>query len=158
MKWFSLLTLAALLMATSPVRADDSPASRTEAMQLAKQLTTVGAATYDSHDAAAMAAFYTVHAKVKLVGKDEKGYKVTHYNGRAQIEKLYAGLFKHDQPTHAKNNVEYARFMAPDLLMITGTFQPDAGAIKVSFIQMRVKRNDQWLMNNLTLFVLPEER
>ena len=116
MRWFSLLTLAALFMATSPVRADDSPASRKEAMQLARKLTTVGAATYDSHDAAAMAAFYTAHARVKMVGKGEEGYKVTLYNGRAEIEKLYAGLFKNDQPTHAKNTVEYARFIAPDML------------------------------------------
>src|SRR5262245_22863587 len=127
---FSLLTLAALFMATLPVRADDSPASRNEAMQLANRLTTVGAATYDSHDAAAMAALYTADARVKLVGKGDSGYTVTHYNGRAEIEKLYAGLFKNDRPTHARNTVEYARFVAPDLLLITGTFEPDLGSIR----------------------------
>jgi hypothetical protein len=142
-------------MATSPVRAEDSPASRNEAMQLATKLTAVGAATYDSHDAAAMAAYYTAHARVKMVSKDEEGYKVTLYNGRAEIEKLYAGLFKNDHPTHAKNTVEYARFIAPDMLLITGTFEPDAGSIKVPFVQMRVNHNGQWLMNDLTIFVLP---
>jgi hypothetical protein len=155
MRWYSLLTLAALLMASSPVWADDSPASRNEAMQLARKLLTVGAATYDSHDAAAMAAFYTDHARVKMVGKGEAGYKVTLYNGRTEIEKLYAGLFKSDKPTHARNTVEYARFIAPDLLMITGTFEPDIGSIQVPFVQMRVNHKGQWLMSDLTIFMVP---
>lgn len=158
MRWFSLLTLACLFMATSPARADDSPASPREAMQLAKTLTTVGAATYDSHDAAAMAALYTADARIKMVGKGEEGYKVTLYNGRTEIEKLYAGLFKNDRPTHARNTVEYARFVAPDLLLITGTFEPDLGPIKVPFVQTRVHHKGQWLMNNLTIFVLPGSR
>jgi hypothetical protein len=158
MRYFSPLTLVALLMATSPVRADESPAARREAMQLARKLTTAGAATYDSHDAAAMAALYTTNATVKMVGKGEEGYKVTLYNGRAEIEKLYASLFKNDQPTRAKNTVEYARFIAPDMLLITGRFEPDAGSIKVPFVQVRVNHHGQWLMNDLTIFVLPAEK
>jgi hypothetical protein len=158
MRWFPLFALAALLLAASPVRADDSPASRHEAMQLARKLTTLGAATYDSHDAAAMAAFYTEHARIKMVTRGPEGYKVTRTSGRAEIEKLYAGLFKNDRPTHARNTVEYARFLAPDLLMITGTFEPDLGALKVPFVQMRVHHKGHWLMNDLTIFVLPASR
>jgi ketosteroid isomerase-like protein len=154
-RFTTLLTLAALVTAASPVRADDSPASRREAMNLARQLTTIGAATYNSHDAAAMAAFYTPDATVKMVGKDDGGTKVTLYSGRTEIEKLYAGLFKSDQPTHARNTVEYARFVAPDMLLITGTFEPDLGSIKVPFVQMRVHQNGHWLMSELTVFVLP---
>jgi hypothetical protein len=112
----------------------------------------------EGRDAAVMAAFYTAHARVKMVGKGEQGYKVTLYNGRAEIEKLYAGLFKDAQPTHATNTVEYARFIAPDMLPITGTFEPQEGSIKVPFVQMRVNHNGQWLMNNLTIFVLPGNR
>src|SRR5262249_604868 len=62
------------------------------------------------------------------------------------------------RPTHARNTVEYAHFIAPDMLLITGTFEPDVGAIKVPFVQMRVNHNGQWLMNDLTIFILPAEK
>ena len=42
--------------------------------------------------------------------------------------------------------------------MITGTFEPDVGSIKVPFVQMRVNHHGQWLMNDLTIFVLPAEK
>ena len=46
-------------------------------------------------------------------------------DGREEIEKLYADLFKNPDTIQSKNTVEYAKLLAPDILVIAGTFEPN---------------------------------
>jgi hypothetical protein len=64
-------------------------------------------------------------------------------------------LFKDDsRRTTSRNTVEDAALLNGDLLVIRGTFQPDVNEpLRVAFVQVRVKRGDKWLIQNLQLFV-----
>jgi uncharacterized protein (TIGR02246 family) len=129
-----------------------------EAMKLAGKLTEDGAATFSKADAKAMATYYTEDAVVFLQGKNDAGYSVKEYDGRAGIERLYADFFKGPATIKAKNTVDYAKFLAPDLLVIAGTFEPDqlaAKPLKLPFYQVRVKQGDKWLIHSVRIFVLP---
>jgi ketosteroid isomerase-like protein len=143
-----------------PAQAQDQPAD--EAMNLARKITEEGAATFSKADAKAMAAYYTENAIVFVQSKNDEGHSVKEYDGKAEIERLYADLFKNGHGTlRAKNTVEYARLLAPDLLVIAGMFEPDQLAVKpmkVPFYQVRVKQGDKWLIHSLRLFVLPQKK
>jgi uncharacterized protein (TIGR02246 family) len=131
-----------------------------EAMKLARKLTEEGAATFSKADAKAMAAYYTEDAIVFLQGKGDEGDSVKEYDGRAEIERLYADFFKEPGTIRSTSTVEYAKLLAPDLLVIAGTFEPNqlaAKPMKVPFYQVRVKKGDQWLIHSLRIFVLPEK-
>jgi ketosteroid isomerase-like protein len=131
-----------------------------EAMKLARKLTEDGAAKFSKADAKAMAADYTEDAIVFLQGKNDAGYSVKEYDGRAEIERLYADFFKEPATIKAKNTVDYAKFLAPDLLVIAGTFEPNqlaAKPMKLPFYQVRVKQGDQWPIHSVRIFVLPEK-
>ena len=131
-----------------------------EAMKLATKMTEEGAATFSKADAKAMAAYYTEDAIVFLQSKSDDGHSVKEYDGKAEIERLYADLFKEPKTIRAKNTVEYARLLAPDLLVIAGTFEPNqlaAKPMKVPFYQVRVKQGEKWLIHSLRVFVLPEK-
>ena len=129
-----------------------------EAKALAVKLTEQGAATFDTFNAKAMADSYLDDAEIALTTREEGGFKVQTYKGKAEIEKGYADLFKNPETVKSKNTVEYAKFLAPDVLVIAGTFdlntlKPDSP--KVPFYQVRVKRGDKWLMSNLRIFFVP---
>ena len=129
-------------------------------MKLARKLTEEGAATFSKADAKAMAAYYTEDAIVFLQSKGDDGYSVKEYDGRAEIERFYADFFKEPGTIQAKNTVDYARLLAPDLLVIAGTFEPNqlaAKPMKVPFYQVRVKQGDKWLIHSVRIFVLPEK-
>jgi ketosteroid isomerase-like protein len=131
-----------------------------EAVQLAKKLTEEGAATFNKANAKAMAAYYTDDAKVFLQSKNDSGISVKEYNGREEIEELYADLFKNPGTIQSKNTVEYAKLLAPDILVIAGTFEPntqDAKSLKVPFYQVRIKQGDKWLMSSVRVFVVGEK-
>ncbi len=131
-----------------------------EAMQLAKKLTEEGATTFNTANAKAMAAYYTDDAKVFLQSKDDNGTSVKEYNGREEIEKFYGDLFKDARTIQSKNTVEYAKLLAPDILVIAGTFEPntlDPKPLKVPFYQVRIKQGDKWLMSSLRIFVIGEK-
>ncbi|MGZ3318236.1 MAG: hypothetical protein ACXU95_13145, partial [Isosphaeraceae bacterium] len=88
------------------------------------------------------------------------GLKFQTQKGRAEIEKFYADMFKEPETTKSRNTVEYAKLIAPDVLVIAGTFdtntlKPDSP--KVPFYQVRVKKGDQWLMSSVRIFVLPQK-
>ncbi len=149
----------ALLLALSAARAD---APRDEPMKLAQRLTTVGAATFDTQDAKAMAAYYTEDAQVFLVSreKDKHEVKTEVKRGRAEIEEFYQSLFKDDGTIKSKNTVELARLIDPDVLLIDGSFElnPNAAdSLKLPFHQVRVKQGDRWLMSSLQIFIVPEK-
>jgi ketosteroid isomerase-like protein len=152
------LVIAGGSLTSSQTFGQDAPAD--EAMTLARKLTEEGAATYSKGDAKAMAAYYTQNAIVFLQGKNDDGHSVKEYDGRTEIEGLYADLFKDHKTMQSRNTVEYARLLAPDLLVIAGTFEPDQLAekpMKVPFYQVRIKQGDKWLIHSLRVFVLPEK-
>lgn len=154
----ALAIVGGMLMASRSFGQDSSV---DEAMKLATKLTDEGAATFSKADAKAMAAYYTEDAIIFLQGKNDEEHTVKEYDGKAEIERAYADLFKNEQGTiRAKNHVEYARLLAPDVLVIAGTFEPNqlaAKPLKVPFYQVRVKRGDKWLIHSLRIFVLPEK-
>jgi hypothetical protein len=127
-----------------------------EARQLARQLTTAGAATFDKHDAKLMMDYYVEDAEVFLIGKSEAGYQTTAYRGRAEIEKLYRDVFKDAQPAKSHNEVGFARFLAADLLQINGTFKPSEDSKAFPFVQERIKQGDRWLIQSLRLYLTNE--
>ena len=131
-----------------------------EAMKLAKKLTEEGATTFNTANAKAMAAYYTEDAKIFFETRNDSGFSVKEYNGRDEIEKCYADVFKDPTTIRSKNTVEYAKLLAPDMLVIAGTFEPnllDPKPIKVPFYQVRVKQGDKWLMSSLRIFFVPEK-
>jgi ketosteroid isomerase-like protein len=152
----SAMVFGALVL--SPARAQE-PGD--EAMKLARKLTEEGATTFSKADAKAMAAYYTENAIVFMQSKNDEGHSVKEYDGKAEIERLYADLFEKKHGTiRAKNTVEYARLLAPDFLVIAGTFEPDQLSdkpMKVPFYQVRVKQGDRWLIHSLRVFVLPQQ-
>ncbi len=137
-------------------RDGDKPAD--EATKLAVKLTEEGAATFDTYNAKAMADYYTEDAELALVTRKDEGFNVQTYKGKAEIEKAYADLFKKPETIKSKNKVEYAKFLAPDVLVIAGTFdlntlKPDSP--KIPFYQVRVKTGDKWLLSSVRIFFVP---
>jgi hypothetical protein len=128
------------------------------ARQLAEQLTRTGAATFDTRNAQAMAAFYTAEAEVSQMLKTEGGYEIKSYSGRAEIESLYRDLFKGDPVMKSKNVVDHARLLQDDLLTISGTFEitKEGQTSRFPFFQVRVKRGERWLISRLHIFILPD--
>jgi ketosteroid isomerase-like protein len=158
-----MTTLPAFLllgaMAAVPVLGEDQNAG--DAMKLARKLTEEGAAKFNTSNAKAMAAYYIDDAKVFLVGRNESGFSTKEYNGREEIERFYGDLFKDQQNIQSKNTVEYAKMLAPDVLVIVGTFEPNQNAaepLKVPFYQVRIKQGDKWLMSSLRIFVVGEKK
>jgi ketosteroid isomerase-like protein len=145
------LLLGTLLVVPVAGQADD------QAMQLARTLTDTGANTFNTADAKAMASYYTDDAKIFLESRSENERSIKEYNGRDEIEGLYKDLFKDRRAIQSKNTVEYAKLLAPDLLVIAGVFEPDqqaANPLKLPFFQVRVKQGDKWLMSSLRIFVI----
>jgi hypothetical protein len=137
------------------------PPAEPDAKALAQEILTKGAALFDTRDAAAMAATYTEDARLSLVAKDKDtgAYKVDVKEGRSAIEAAYRDLFKdQNEKTTSRNTVEFARLLAPDLLIIEGDFEPDvAKGDKFTFVQERTKQGDRWLITSLRLYVLPKD-
>jgi hypothetical protein len=107
-----------------------------------------------------MADNYLEAGTIDLVGKDENGLKVQTCKGRAEIEKLYADLFKKPETIKSRNIVEYARKIAPDVLVIAGTFdintlKPDSP--KIPFYQVRVRKGEKWLISYARIYVLSQK-
>jgi hypothetical protein len=157
MKRFTTTLVALLLGALLVVPILGQDQGSDEATKLAKKLTEEGAATFNTCNAKAMAAYYTEDAKIYLQSKDQNGVSVKEYDGREEIQGLYADLFKDPAKVKAKNTVEYAKLLAPDLLVIAGVFVPNLNEdkpIKVPFYQVRLKQDDKWLIHSLRIFVV----
>ena len=159
----SITVFAGILLGLNAIHAasaqDQKPAD--EAMKLAKKITDEGAATFNTADAKAMAAYYTDEAKVFFETREESGFTIKVYDGRTEIENFYADLFKDPSQVHGRNTVEYARLLASDVLVIAGTFVPNENAdepIKVPFYQVRRKQGEKWLINSLRIFFVPEKK
>jgi hypothetical protein len=135
-------------------------AQEKDAKTLAQEILDKGSALFDTRDAAAMVATYTEDAQLLWVDKDSSTGEIkVSVKNRAEIESLYRDIYKDaKEKTTSKNTVEFARFVAPDLMVIHGVFQPDvAKQGKFPFVQMRVKQGDKWLMKNLQLYVFSQD-
>jgi hypothetical protein len=156
MRRFVILALGLVLGLPSLSTAQDK-----DAKTLAQEILDKGSALFDTRDATAMAATYTEDAQIQWISKDDstKEIKIELKNGRAEIESLYHDVFKDaKEKTTSKNTVEFARLIAPDLMVIQGIFQPNVvNEGGFPFVQMRVKQGDKWLMKNLQFFVISQE-
>ncbi|HWE35773.1 MAG TPA: hypothetical protein VG406_04315 [Isosphaeraceae bacterium] len=152
-------TLSTLLLTLPLAAAAQAPAR--DAESLAKEILKKGAATFDERNAPRMAATFADDGKIVIVGKDpETGEyrELIRKEGRTEIQEFYRGVFGDGVgKATSRNNVEFARLVAPDLLVIHGTFEPDVEARdKVAFVQERVKQGDAWLVLNLRIYRKPE--
>jgi ketosteroid isomerase-like protein len=153
MKRFAILALTVVFPYTVMAQEKD-------AKSLAQEILDKGSALFDTRDAAAMAATYTEDAQLLWVDKDSSTGEIkVSVKDRAEIESLYRDLFKDaKEKTTSKNTVEFARFVAPDLMVIHGIFQLDVSKPgKFPFVQLRVKQGDKWLMKNLQLYVIEQK-
>jgi ketosteroid isomerase-like protein len=150
-----LAILPALLCLALPVQAQEK-----DAKALAQEILDKGAALFDMHDAKVMAATYTDDARIFWVDRESatSPIRVSVKEGRDQVEAFYRDLFKDSkEKTTSKNIVNYARFVAPDVLLIEGDFEPNtAHDGKYAFFQERVKQGDKWLINSLRIYILPK--
>jgi hypothetical protein len=145
-----------LLALPLAAKADDDTAKN-----LAQDVLNKGSALFDTRDAETMAATYTEDAQLLWLQKDDSTgeVKITNKNGRVEIESLYRDIFKNSsEKTTSKNTFEFARFAAPDVLIIDGVFQPNVEKPgKYPFVQVRVKRGDKWLLKSLQFFVISQD-
>jgi hypothetical protein len=153
MKRFTIFALVFVVPVTLMAQGKDAKA-------VAQEVLDKGSALFDTQDAAAMAATYTEDAQLLWVDKDDSTgeIKVSVKKDRSEIESLYRDLFKDaTEKTTSKNTVEFARFVAPDLMVIQGVFQPNVDKpAKFPFVQMRVRQGDKWLLKNLQLYVFEQ--
>lgn len=155
-RWIPLaVVLTVATLAPNLVLGDDRD---DEAKKIAVKVTTEGAATFDTYNASAMAAYYVEDAHLSLVTRDNEGFKTDSHHGRGEIEKAYAKLFENRDTIKSYNDVTAARLLAPDVLTIDGTFdvntlKPDSP--KIPFHQVRVKQGDKWQILRMEIFYVP---
>jgi hypothetical protein len=156
MRRYTILALAIVLAVPLTVRAQES-----DAKKLAQEILDKGAALFDTHDATAMAATYTDDAQLELVEKDNSTaeVKITVKKDRPEIETFYRDVFKDaKEKTTSRNTVEFARFVAPDIMIIEGLFQPDvAKEGKYPFVQLRAKQAEKWVIKSLQFYLISQE-
>ncbi len=158
MNRLAIAALAALLLPTV-VRAG-GPAE--DATELARKITDEGALNFERKDAVELANSYMDDAQLFLVSKDKDTgqIKVETSQGRSEIQSAYEDLLKGDKTVQAKNHVEYARLIAPDMLLISGTFElgeNGGNPLRLPFFQVRVKHGERWLVNSMRVFVVSND-
>ncbi|MDG3002310.1 hypothetical protein [Paludisphaera mucosa] len=145
--------LAALALAPIAAMAEEPDAS---ARKIAEKVTAEGAAIFDTFNAHAMAATYD-DAAVLTTYKKEDGKLVREViEGRPRIEEAYAKLFKNPETIKARNLVDRARLMSPDVLTIDGTFDTDSlkpDSVKVPFHQVRREKDGKWLISSMEIYL-----
>jgi ketosteroid isomerase-like protein len=142
--------LLAVMFVTLPtfVRAADD-----DAKAVSQALLDKGAALFSDKDAPGLAKTYTDDAELVVVLKSSSEAKTEIKRGPAEIEEFYRSLFKNNEPIRAKNTVEYARYIGPDMLMIAGVFEiVEKETLQVRFVQIREKRGDSWKIHHLRAY------
>jgi hypothetical protein len=152
-------TTAVLALATSLTLAPPARAADGDARAVAVKVTTAGAAMFSASDARGLAATYLDDARLDVISRDKDTGKITIESklGRPEIEAYYEGLFKNGGVGQAKNNVEHARFIEPDLLLITGLFEPNtdsAEPMRLPFVQTRQKQGEFWRIVSLQVWIV----
>jgi RNA polymerase sigma factor (sigma-70 family) len=141
--------------AAAPPAAPSPSRPKSEAEQIAERLLKVGSDLFDERQAKALASGYTAEGEVHLIDKRGGRYQEWVTRGRAAVEAFYEEGFKKSEKTlmDSQNFVDFARFVAPDLLVIQGRFRPNVGDEGLPFVQMRVKQNDKWLIDKVWVFL-----
>ncbi len=151
MRFTPLLSLVVLL-AGSMALAED-------AKELAEKVTAEGAANFSARKAQVLADSYLDEAKVYLVTLDESTGRAKEEvrEGRADIRAMYEDLFRNDGAIEAHNEVDYARLIGSNFLMIAGTFEikQNSNVTRVAFVQLRVKQDGLWKIESLRLVFVP---
>lgn len=153
-----LFTAAASVLALSLA---PMPAARADdARQIAEKVTKTGAALFDARDAKGLAATYTENARLEVISreKDTGALKIDVKVGRTEVESYYENLFKNNSPVHARNTIEFARLIGPDVITFTGVFVPDTEAaepLRLPFVQVREKQGDDWRIVSIQVFIAP---
>jgi len=149
-----LFTLILVVVPTAAFAQDDDA----KAKAVAKEALDRGAALFDKREAGPMAATFVEAAQVILIKRssDSGNIEVESRSGRPAIEAAYADIFKNRSPEHkARNTVESAKFLNPDLLLIQGKFALDAAQGDViQFVQVRAREGDQWKVVTMQLMEL----
>ncbi len=148
----------ALLFVTVFASIARAEAPADDARAIAVKVTNIGAALFDARDARGLALTYAEDARLEILARDKDTgeLKTETKVGRTEIEAYYEQTFKSDGAIHARNTVEHARFLDPDLLLISGYFQPNTestDSAKLPFSQLRDRKNGEWRIVNLQLFV-----
>jgi hypothetical protein len=133
-------------------------AEKPAAERTAERILTTGSELFDAKKAKALAATFTVDGEIHLFDMKAKREGDIPIRGRADIEEFYVNMFEDASTIHSQNTVEFARFVAPDVLIIHGRFRPNVGEQDLPFIQLRVKQRDEWLLSKLWLFLSPKEK
>jgi ketosteroid isomerase-like protein len=147
------LALGLAALAAGPARAD-------EATDLANAFLEKGAAAFEKKNLAEVVAQYLDDGQLFVVIKDANSgsVEVQSFSGRTEIEGQYRKLFESDDPFYARNEAHYARLIAPDMLMVAGTFHVAVGQGKplaIPFVQVREKRGDAWKVRSMRVFIIP---
>lgn len=145
---------ACIVIGGSMARADD-------ALDLAKKLTSEGAAMISSKNASAITDTYLEDARVEVLSRNEStgGLNRDVRNGKTEIRKLYDELFKVEGSIEAKNRIEHARFVGTELLLITGTLDltHNGETSAFVFVQIRSKQSGKWLLTSVEIFGTAEK-
>jgi ketosteroid isomerase-like protein len=156
MRFLALLSLGVLL-GSPMVRGEE------EAKPLAEKVTAEGAKHFSARDAQALSESYTDDAVLFLVTYDQstgRAKVADTKEGRSAIRSLYEDLFRDGQTIDAHNEVEYARLVGPDYLIIAGTFEMKRGLLDVSrlpFVQTRIRQGDRWLIQSMRVAFMPNQ-
>jgi hypothetical protein len=140
------------ISAGQDVRSQDS--SPSEAEQIARRVLKAGSDLFDAKNAPALAATYTDDGIIHIISKSDDGsYKDDTKRSRAEVERFYRELLQDSGPIDSENTVEFARLIAPDLLVVHGRFRPNTGQKELPFVQMRIKQGPAWQLKELWLFL-----
>ena len=151
------LAPAAPTIASRPAPVPAEP-TKSEAEEIAEGFLKAGSDLFDAKDAAGLAATYSVDGEIHLINQDQAGgYADEVKYGRGEVESFYAQMFRDAGGIDSANTVEFARLIAPDLLVVHGRFRVHPAKKELPFVQMRVKQGDDWLLSKLWLFLAAEE-
>ena len=149
-----VVTLAASAVTAPAQEGQSQPSPPSEADQIARRVLKAGSDLFDAKNAPALAATYTEDGIIHIIARNEDGsYKDDTKHGRAEIERFYRELFQDSAPIDSENTVEFARLIAPDLLVVHGRFRPNTGQKELPFVQMRIKQGPEWQLKTLWLFL-----
>ncbi len=138
---------------------DHKEVGDSEALGIAREVTTAGAKLFSAKDAKGLTDTYVDNARIELVSRDSETSELKRdvREGRSAILDAYQELFKNSEPLSAVNHVEYARLLGPDILEISGTLViTQNGMHRLPFTQYRVKDGNFWRITEVRVFVTPE--
>jgi hypothetical protein len=148
----ALALTATVASAAQEARSQAAPPS--EAEQIARRVLKAGSDLFDAKNAAALAATYHDEGIIHVISRsDDASYKDDQKRGRAEIEQFYNDLFRDAGAIDSENTAEFARLIAPDLLVVHGRFRPNTGQKEIPFVQMRIKQGPEWRLKELWLFL-----